>query len=224
MVSRERNYKSVFFLAVKQGVDDMSTKILVISDIHGSMRSLNKIRAAYHKYGFDFGVICGDITHFGDKEDAADILEKIPTEVIGVLGNCDPRPVEKAYEETGNEYIELKMVSKRGIDFIGLSGSKYSKDKVDVFKERSKGADIFVFHQPPYGYLDEASRGKHIGSERLLTVIEENRPKVVLSGHVHEDRGVVEEKGTVFMNPGPAADDKLGLLEIEGDKVKPKLI
>lgn len=202
----------------------MSTRILVISDIHGSMRSLNKIKAAYHKYDFDFGVICGDITHFGNKEDAVEILEKMPTEVIGILGNCDPATVEQAYEETDDWYIELKMATKRGIDFIGLSGSKYSEDKVEVFKERSKGADVFVLHQPPYGYLDEASRGKHIGSKKLLPVVEDNQPKIVLSGHVHEDRGVMEEKGTVFMNPGPAGEDKLGLLEIDGEKVKPKLI
>ncbi|MFP3871567.1 MAG: metallophosphoesterase [Candidatus Aenigmatarchaeota archaeon] len=202
----------------------MACKILVISDIHGSMRCLNRIKAAYHKYGFNFGVVCGDITHFGRKEDAVEILEKMPTEVIGVLGNCDPPIVEEAYEETGNEYIELKMTERKGIDFIGLSGSKYSGEKVEAFKERADGADVYVFHQPPYGYLDEASRGKHIGSKRLVPVVTENSPRLVLSGHVHEDRGVLEQDGTVFMNPGPAGSDNLGLVEIDEENIETWLI
>ncbi len=202
----------------------MSLKLLVISDIHGSMRCLNKIKAAHHKYGSDLGVICGDITHFGDKEEAVKILENMPTDVIGVLGNCDPAGVELAYHETDNDYIELKVVKKAGIDFVGLSGSNYSKDKVDVFRDRSEGVDVYVFHQPPYGYLDEASKGKHIGSKELLPVIEKNKPRVVLSGHVHEHRGVLEKDGTIFMNPGPAGNDELGLLEIDEKKVRYKLI
>jgi len=201
-----------------------ATKFLVISDIHGSKKSLNKIKAAYHKYEPDFSVVCGDITHFGTKEEAVKILERIPNDVIGVTGNCDPRGVEQAFEDVGGEYIELKKVQKNGFSFIGLSGSDYSEEKVEVFKDRAEGADIFVFHQPPYGILDEASRGKHIGNEKLLEVIEENRPKLVLSGHVHEDRGKKQRDGTIFMNPGPAGDDKLGLVNIDGKKIDAKLI
>lgn len=202
----------------------MSIRFLVISDIHGAKKSLNKIKAAFHNYDPDFSVLCGDITHFGNKDDAVKILSKIPDGFIGVIGNCDHEDVMEAYEKTGGKYIELKRVDKEDISFIGLSGSDYSQEKVDVFRERSRGVDVYVFHQPPYGILDEASRGKHIGSKKLLPVIEENKPKLVLSGHVHEDRGKVEKDGTVYMNPGPAADDNLGLVEIEGEKVNAKFI
>ncbi|MBS3781812.1 MAG: metallophosphoesterase [Candidatus Thermoplasmatota archaeon] len=202
----------------------MATKFLVISDIHGSKRSLNKINAAYHKYEPDFSVLCGDITHFGKKKIAVEILEKIPTDVIGVLGNCDPGQIEQAYGETGEEYIELKITEKDDVTFIGLSGSNYSEEKVQTFAERSEGIDVFVSHQPVYGILDENSKGKHIGSEKLLPIIKKNEPKLVLSGHVHEDKGIVEKKGTVYMNPGPAADDNLGLVKIEDEKINAKLI
>jgi len=202
----------------------MSTEFLVISDIHGSKKCLNKINAAFHKYDPDFSVICGDITHFGTKEDAVEILDKIPTEVIGVIGNCDPEKVLEAYEEVEGEYIELKRVERGNISFIGLSGSNYSEEKVDTFSDRSEGIDVFVFHQPPYNILDEASKGKHIGSDKLPPVIEKNNPRVVLSGHVHEDRGTLQRKKTVYMNPGPAADDNLGLVKIKGDKVRATLI
>ncbi len=201
----------------------MCSRFLVISDIHGSKKCLNKIKAAYHKYDPEFSVICGDITHFGSLEDGIEILEKIPTDVLGVIGNCDPAEIESSYDKTGNRYIELKRVKKNGIDFIGLSGSDYSREKVELFKERSKGADVYVFHQPPYGYLDDASRGKHIGSKQLVSVVEENDPRLVLSGHVHEDRGIVRENETVFMNPGPAGDDDLGLVEMKDGEVNARL-
>lgn len=204
----------------------MPLKFLVISDIHGSMKSINKINAAYHKYDPDISVVCGDITHFGSKENAVNILKKIPTDIIGVIGNCDPGSVEGAFEEIDGEYIELKKVERDGVSFIGLSGSNYSEEKVEVFKERSKGVDVYVLHQPPYRILDEASRGKHIGDKKLLEVLNENDniPKLVLSGHVHEDRGTVKREGTVYMNPGPASDDKLGLVTIKGEKITAKLI
>ncbi len=202
----------------------MKLKLLVISDIHGAMKSVNKITAAYHKYDPDLSVICGDITHFGSRGDAVDILEKIPTEVIGVTGNCDPGGVEHAFGDVGGEYIELKKVEKADVSFIGLSGSDYSEEKIDLFKERSKNTDVYVFHQPPYGILDEASRGKHIGHKKLLDVVKENSPRLVLSGHVHEDRGKEKREGRIHMNPGPAGDDKLGLVDISEERIKTKLI
>lgn len=202
----------------------MCARILVVSDIHGSMKSLNRIKASYHKYDFDFIVCCGDITHFGRKEDAVKILDKMPTEVIGITGNCDGTGVAQAYDETDNYYIELKKVEKKGIEFIGLSGSEYSEDKLNVFKERAVGAEVYVFHQPPYGYLDEASRGKHIGSKKLLPIVRNNEPRLILSGHVHEDRGIVEEDSMAFMNPGPAGNDNLGLVDIEDGEVDLHLI
>lgn len=202
----------------------MAVEFLVISDIHGSKKCLNKINAAFHKYDPNFSVLCGDITHFGTKEEAVEILDKIPTDVIGVIGNCDPENVQQAYEESGGEHIELKRVEKENVSFIGLSSSNYSQEKVDAFRDRSEGIDVFVFHQPPYGILDEASRGKHIGSDKLAPIIEENKPKLVLSGHVHEDRGTLQKEETVYMNPGPASDDDLGLVKITDEKVKAKLI
>jgi hypothetical protein len=45
----------------------------------------------------------------------------------------------------------------------------------------------------------------------------------VLSGHIHEDRGIVEKDGTVFMNPGPAKEGYSGLLEL-GEVPKVELL
>ncbi len=202
----------------------MSLKLLVISDVHGEKRSLNRVKAIYHNHDPDIAVVCGDITHFGDKEEAVNYLEKIPMAVMGVVGNCDPKGVEEAYESVEADYLHLSPTEKDGIKFIGLSGSKYSDDDLKEFKELSSDADVFVLHQPPYSYLDKTSRGKNIGDRGLLPIIDENKPRLVLSGHVHEDKGIIEEDETVYLNPGPAHDDNFALVEISKDGIRGKLI
>ena len=202
----------------------MSLKLLVISDVHGEKRSLNRVKAIYHNHDPDIAVVCGDITHFGDKEEAVNYLEKIPMDVIGIIGNCDPKGVEEAYETVGAEYLHLNPTEENGLEFIGLSGSKYSDEDLKEFQELSSDADVFVLHQPPYSYLDKTSRGKNIGNRELLPIIDENEPRLVLSGHVHEDRGIIEEDETVYLNPGPAHNDNFALVEISKDGIRSKLI
>lgn len=202
----------------------MSLKLLVISDVHGEKRSLNRIKAVYHNHDPDLAVVCGDITHFGNKEEAVAYLEKIPMDVIGIVGNCDPKGVEDAYKEVGADYLHLNPIEIDGVEFIGLSGSNYSDDMLKEFKKLSNDSNVFVLHQPPYSYLDKTSRGKNIGDEKLLSIIDENKPKLVLSGHVHEDKGIIEEEGTVYLNPGPAHNDNLAIVEISKDGIRGKLL
>lgn len=92
------------------------------------------------------------------------------------------------------------------------------------FKELSSDADVFVLHQPSYSYLDKTSRGKNIGDRGLLPIIDENKPRLVLSGHVHEDKGIIEEDKTVYLNPGPANNDNFALVEISKDGISGNLI
>ena len=73
---------------------------------------------------------------------------------------------------------------------------------------------ILVLHCPAFGVLDVPFSGKHVGSVSIAKLVEEFKPKVVLSGHIHEDRGIVEKDGMVFMNPGPAKEGYSGLLEL----------
>ena len=57
----------------------------------------------------------------------------------------------------------------------------------DILNFPSRRADIFISHVPPYGTLDLAKRFgvKHIGSKRLLRIVEKYQPKIVICGHCH---------------------------------------
>jgi Icc-related predicted phosphoesterase len=50
-------------------------------------------------------------------------------------------------------------------------------------------ADIVVSHSPPFGILDKTNGDRRIGSPGLMKYIERHRPKLVISGHVHENGG-----------------------------------
>ena len=71
-----------------------------------------------------------------------------------------------------------------------------------------------VVHCPPLGVLDLTSVNRHAGSVAIAKLIREFQPKVVLSGHIHEARGIVERDGILHMNPGPAKDGYSGIIEL----------
>lgn len=61
-----------------------------------------------------------------------------------------------------------------------------------------KNTDILITHGPAFGVLDKTadrfnSPGQHVGCELLKKKIEEIRPVLHISGHIHEDRGVQVE-------------------------------
>jgi len=45
---------------------------------------------------------------------------------------------------------------------------------------------ILVSHSPPFGHVDQNSRGQHVGSRAVLATIERTSPQLVLCGHVHD--------------------------------------
>jgi Icc-related predicted phosphoesterase len=67
------------------------------------------------------------------------------------------------------------------------------------------GTDILVLHGPPLGYGDAAYRGpgrppQRTGCAHLLRRIEEVRPRLVVYGHIHEDRGRWRLGETILAN------------------------
>lgn len=202
----------------------MNLKLLIVSDIHGSKKSLDRINASIYNQNPDAVVLCGDITHFGGMHEAVDIIEHIDiNEIVGIIGNCDNLSVKDAFDSLNKAYIDINTYELNGHILAGLSGHNHSKSRLKDFKNIASRADIFVLHSPPYGYLDEVSKGKHIGERGLLKVISKTKPKLVLSGHIHECKGIIEEENTVYVNPGPAYEDNLALVNV-GDKVDAALI
>ncbi len=68
-------------------------------------------------------------------------------------------------------------------------------------KEKSH---IIVVHKPVFGYFDKLRTKGNSGSAALIRLLEEqqNQACLVLSGHIHDDRGVKKKHNTVLTNPG----------------------
>ena len=82
---------------------------------------------------------------------------------------------------------------------------------------------VLVVHCPPLGVNDRTFSGHDGGSLAIKRVVEEFRPPLVLSGHIHEARGIVEKDGTIYLNPGAAKDGNSALLDID-HRIEPMLL
>ena len=61
---------------------------------------------------------------------------------------------------------------------------------------------ILISHNPPYGIVDKAFDGKHVGSKIILNAIKKHKPKLVLCGHIHEAKGKKKLGKTLVINAG----------------------
>ncbi len=73
-------------------------KLLIVSDIHGSVPAFEKVISAFEKEQADYLVICGDYLNHGPRNDLpegydtkklAPMLNRYRDVIIGVRGNCD---------------------------------------------------------------------------------------------------------------------------------------
>eukprot|EP01028_Stygiella_incarcerata_P005789 TRINITY_DN2400_c0_g1_i2.p1 TRINITY_DN2400_c0_g1~~TRINITY_DN2400_c0_g1_i2.p1 ORF type:complete len:176 (-),score=45.60 TRINITY_DN2400_c0_g1_i2:28-555(-) len=67
--------------------------------------------------------------------------------------------------------------------------------------------DILVTHSPPYGFGDKILRG-HLGCKGLRKRVDFIHPMLHVFGHIHENPGMWEENGTIFVNASLSVPSK----------------
>ncbi|MBI0583574.1 MAG: metallophosphoesterase family protein [Methanomassiliicoccus sp.] len=200
-------------------------RFLILSDIHGRDVA-EKAKRLAREQGADAFIILGDITHFGPASWAGEFLSRLDLPVYAVPGNCDPPELVSREIEAHGTLLHGRKVNVDGHALVGLGGSNptifetpFEMEEADIESAlrplMEKGA-IMVLHAPPQGINDRISTGLHVGSEAILRLVDEYRPRVVLSGHIHEARGILEKDGTLFVNPGAAKEGHAALLDLDG--------
>jgi Icc-related predicted phosphoesterase len=207
-------------------------RFLVLSDVHRRDKVAKWANELIMDMNLDGTIVLGDITHFGPPEWAGEFLGSLKGITYAVPGNCDPQGT-LAYIERNAISLHLKKVVIDDHVLGGIGGSnptifdtpnELSEEEIMTqLRPVMERGMILVLHCPAYGTLDVPFSGKHVGSVSILKLVEEFKPRVVLSGHIHEDRGIVERDGMIFMNPGPAKEGYAGLLEL-GEIPKVKLL
>jgi uncharacterized protein len=210
----------------------MSMRFLVISDIHSREKAIYWTNAKGKELEVDGVLVLGDITHFGPPEWAGEFFERLEFPAYAIPGNCDPPNTLRWIERTATS-LHRKKIKIAGQTFIGLGGSnptiydtpnELSEEEImGLIGPLMEKAAILVVHTPPRGINDTTHDGRQVGSTAMKELVERFPPKVYLSGHIHEARGIVERGGSKFMNPGPAKEGYMGLLEL-GERTEVRLL
>lgn len=203
-------------------------KLLAIADVHGNSQVIKWVIELCK----DFGLlaVAGDAAEWGDVEFFRDFYKSLSDnniETLFVPGNHDP-VLELDIEKVVN--LHGKSTNFDGLIFCGIGGSsptpfntpfELGNDQAcELLSRFPDKIDVLISHASPYGTkCDRSYRGNHIGSKPVRSFIEKTKPKVVVSGHVHEARNIDVLGDTLIVNPGPAMNGFYAVISING---KPK--
>lgn len=170
----------------------MEKGILITSDIH---RDLEYFLARLQDNMITSCICCGDLsTEF--PEDYKTLI--FPKPVYAVYGNNESWKYVHNYKVHNLTWMEAgKIYNLNGYRIAGMGGvmsktpnnpKHFTEEEVNSsLKIGYKGVDIFVTHHPPKLYADLCTKytRKHCGSPSVFKLLDEIRPKLFLSGHLH---------------------------------------
>ena len=206
---------------------------VVVSDIHAKASTASSVCKLADRYNADNILILGDVSNFGPVSVAVDYISSLNRPVYAIPGNCDPLVFPDAVSKVATD-MHGKAAVIDGIRVAGLGGSnptifdtpfELTEDEIfDTLDGICDNVSVLMVHAPPLGHLDTIPNGMHVGSSSIKAIADKYRPLVVLSGHIHEARGIESHNGTLFVNPGAAKDGYAALLTIDNDNVNAELL
>jgi Icc-related predicted phosphoesterase len=141
--------------------------------------------------------------------------------LLVVLGNHDNPDPRSLHGKT--------VTMEDGLVAGGIGGSlptgpfpfQLDEGEYESMLGRLGHVDILIVHQPPFGTrCDVAYSGEHLGSRAIRDYVLRERPRLVLTGHIHESPAIDRLGGAVVINPGPFFGGSYGLAEISGGEVR----
>src|SRR4030067_2149583 len=198
-------------------------KLLALSDFLGDYSHIGSILNMAGQ--IDAVLIAGDLTDFGPDENAFNLLEMFKVPVLAVPGNCDNPSLLKVLNKNENTINLHKSLHTIGeLTFIGLGGSnptpfntpfelteKKIGEYIGTLLSGSKGRMILLSHPPPLNTMDKLPHG-NVGSAALARYL--GRFDLIVCGHIHEARGMVNVNGTIVVNPGMASKGQGAIITI----------
>lgn len=212
-------------------------RLLCITDIHSNGHMLERILMREREP--DLLIIGGDFTNFGPVQEAEALLELAQMycpNVFAVAGNCDSADID-AMLRRRSVSVHAYGQEFNGIGFFGLSAMppwrgdmyEFSEKQLDRFLAQAyeyvhdRARLVMVTHPPPHNTrVDFNNSKKHVGSTAVRAWMEKTKPLLVVSGHIHEARGLDEWQNTKIVNCGPAKQGFYAVAEIS-EQVKVEL-
>ncbi len=212
-------------------------RTIAVTDIHLSVKNAKELVSIINN--IDLIIAAGDISHFGPFEMAKYILNLLASTgapVFFVPGNCDPPRLlhwENPLKHIFNLHEKYREI--QGFFFAGVGGGiispfntfiEYTEDEyLGFLYKATRGLNdfsklILIVHNPPYNTkLDIVHGNTHVGSRSVRRFIEEKQPLLLITGHIHESRGIDQIGRTVMVNPGPLKWGYYALIDINNEKV-----
>ncbi len=218
-------------------------KVLLVTDIHGDIEKLGKIvdkedfdavlcggDLAEAPMGEDGEKVReSDLSEYSNKlSQVLDVFEKQGLPTKAVPGNMDPEEecVKQLIQRRMN--IHKKIASFEKFEAVGFGGGQTPfgtpfepegeeiKTALTTLYDRMKAdTKIAVIHQPPAATNLDIVDGDHVGSTEVRSLIEEKDFDLVLTGHIHESRGLDRIEETPVVNPGPVMEGYYGVAKID---------
>ncbi len=194
-------------------------KIISFGDVHMATRNLGRMTEVLRDT--DLIIVSGDLTNFGGAEDARTVIDQVRRacpNVLALPGNLDQRDVIPYLEREGIA-LHGKGLVIDGVAIFGCGGSnitpfntptELTEDEIYATLMRGYQAVkdhrplLMICHPPPFNTkCDRILSGKPVGSTAARRFIEEIKPDVCISGHIHESVGIDRIGPTTVLNAGP---------------------
>ncbi len=193
-------------------------KIVSISDVHMATRNLARMGEVMRDT--DLVIIAGDLTNYGGVEDARTVLDQVRHccgNVLAVPGNLDQAEVFGFFERE-NIALHGKGLVIDGVGIFGCGGSNITPfntpsefSEEEIYAVLMRGYEqvrevrplLMVCHPPPFETkCDRIVGGRAVGSTAARKFIEQFKPDVCISGHIHESAAVDSIGSTTVLNAG----------------------
>lgn len=218
-------------------------KFLVLSDIHGNVENIEKLKEEGVFKSCDAVLFAGDFAKFKETETGLPVLKALTEaheNIFSVIGNCDePNFIDNI--EDADISVQDSLVFFEGFAIAGSGGgTKFSGDTpnereeddivsdfnvaLNAYKENGLENFIAIMHNPPKDTeCDKIPGDIHVGSAKLRAFIEETKPVAVITGHIHESKGYSKIGETLCVNPGALFEGNYGILTVENGKAEIEL-
>lgn len=220
-------------------------EILIISDVHNDVENLMEYMDKVALLDFDVIVFPGDFSDIPPKgfspiDISRIIIEELKTfnrPVLALPGNWDKDIIRVLEKEDVSIHGHGKIISDVG--FYGFGGARTpfgtsfepSEEEIErglqqAFEEvKEAKIKIQVTHAPPARTkLDVVYTGAHVGSDAVRKAIENFKPALAISAHIHEAKGTDEIDRTKLINSGRFPEGYCGLASVKNGKVDVKIV
>jgi Icc-related predicted phosphoesterase len=175
-------------------------RILLFSDIHSDLRSLERLLAI----DADYYIAAGDMVSWAKGFDrVGEILARRGDRVYVIPGNHESEEdIERLCERHRLNTLHGKsiLIGSHHLAALGYSNrtpfntpGEYTEEQLAERLEPFAALKplVLVCHCPPKATaLDRAGEGMHYGSAAVRRFIEEQQPVYFFCGHIHEAEGV----------------------------------